>query len=71
MIRSQGPIIENACHEGNYGLKFILSIARWEERQAGGSRGRAIRNWELGIRDQEFEYTPEPAVHLPNRWRQP
>jgi hypothetical protein len=34
MIRSQGPIIENACHEGNYGLTFILSIARWEERQA-------------------------------------
>ena len=36
MIRSQGPIIENACHEGNYGLRFLLSIARWEERQAAG-----------------------------------
>ena len=34
MIRSQGPMIENACHEGNYGLKFILDIARWEERKA-------------------------------------
>jgi hypothetical protein len=37
MIRSQGPIIENACHEGNYGLKFILGVARWEERQAAGA----------------------------------
>jgi hypothetical protein len=34
MIGSQGPIIESACHEGNYGLKFLLGIARWEERQA-------------------------------------
>ena len=33
MIRGQGPIIENACHEGNYGLRFLLGIARWEERQ--------------------------------------
>jgi hypothetical protein len=40
MIRSQGPIIENACHEGNYGLKFILDIARWEERQAAGVAGK-------------------------------
>ena len=32
MIPSQGPIYENACHEGNYGLAFILSTARWEER---------------------------------------
>ena len=41
MIRSQGPIIENACHEGNYGLKFILDIARWEERQAAGAAAAA------------------------------
>ena len=32
MIRGQGPIIENACHEGNYGLRFLLGIARWEEQ---------------------------------------
>jgi hypothetical protein len=32
MIPSQGPIYENACHEGNYGLAFILGTARWEER---------------------------------------
>ena len=34
MIKSQGPIFENACHEGNYGLRFILGVARWEEGQA-------------------------------------
>jgi hypothetical protein len=34
MIKSQGPIFENACHEGNYGLRFLLGIARWEEGQA-------------------------------------
>ena len=27
-----GPMYEFACHEGNYGLKDILSGARWEER---------------------------------------
>ena len=37
MIRSQGPLIENACHEGNYGLAFLLGIARWEERQAANA----------------------------------
>ena len=33
MIPSLGRIYENACHEGNYGLAFILSTARWEERK--------------------------------------
>ena len=33
-MKSEGPIFENACHEGNYGLRFILSIARWEEGRA-------------------------------------
>ncbi len=28
----QGPIFEYACHEGNYGLGFILSAARVQER---------------------------------------
>jgi hypothetical protein len=32
MIRSKGPIYEHACHEGNYGLSFMLSVARSEER---------------------------------------
>jgi hypothetical protein len=38
MIRSRGPVFENACHEGNYGLTFLLGIARWEERQKGQER---------------------------------
>jgi hypothetical protein len=38
MIPSQGPIYENACHEGNYGLAFILGTARWEERNQAGSK---------------------------------
>lgn len=28
------PIFENACHEGNYALAFILGTARFEERNA-------------------------------------
>ena len=34
MVRSEGPIYEFACHEGNYGLRDILSGARYEERLA-------------------------------------
>jgi hypothetical protein len=34
MARSEGPIYEVACHEGNYGLRFILSGHRAEERAA-------------------------------------
>ena len=30
----EGPIYEYACHEGNYGLKFILSAARAQEQSA-------------------------------------
>ena len=33
MIPSQGPIFENACHEGNYGLGFILERRPFEERK--------------------------------------
>ena len=47
MIRGQGPMIENACHEGNYGLTFILGIARWEERQGPGE----VEIEQLGIRN--------------------
>jgi hypothetical protein len=32
MIRTEGPIYEYACHEGNYGLMNILSGARWQEK---------------------------------------
>jgi hypothetical protein len=34
MIRSNGPLYEHACHEGNYGLAGILGGARAEERSA-------------------------------------
>jgi len=33
MVKAAGPIYEYACHEGNYGLRDILSGARWEEQQ--------------------------------------
>ena len=32
MVRSDGPIYEFACHEGNYGLRDILTGARYEEK---------------------------------------
>ena len=32
MVKTDGPIYEYACHEGNYGLRDILSGARWEEK---------------------------------------
>ena len=31
MARSEAPLFEYACHEGNYGLVNILTIARAEE----------------------------------------
>ncbi len=31
MRKWEGPIYEYACHEGNYGLGFILSAARAED----------------------------------------
>jgi hypothetical protein len=34
MRRWEGPIYEYACHEGNYGLAFILSAARAEDAVA-------------------------------------
>ena len=34
MLKTEGPIYEYACHEGNYGLRDILSGARWEEKHA-------------------------------------
>jgi len=37
MRKMQGPIFEYACHEGNYGLAFILSAARVAERTGGSA----------------------------------
>jgi hypothetical protein len=34
MTKTDGPLFEFACHEGNYGLTNILSAARAEERRA-------------------------------------
>jgi hypothetical protein len=34
MIKTQGPIFEYACHEGNYGMTNLLSGARAEEKAA-------------------------------------
>jgi len=34
IVRTSGPIYEFACHEGNYGLRDILSGARYEEKLA-------------------------------------
>jgi hypothetical protein len=43
MMESKGPVLEYACHEGNYGFANILSAARAEEAAAakaasGGAR---------------------------------
>ncbi len=37
MTKTEGPMFEFACHEGNYGLTNILSAARAEERRAASS----------------------------------
>jgi hypothetical protein len=34
MVRTTEKMYEYACHEGNYGLRNILSYARWEESEA-------------------------------------
>ena len=38
MARTDGPIYEFACHEGNYGLGNILAGSRVEERPVAGGR---------------------------------
>ena len=38
MPRTEGPMFEFACHEGNVGMTAILEIARWEEEQAAAGR---------------------------------
>ena len=32
MVKTDQPMYEYACHEGNYGLENILGNARFEER---------------------------------------
>ena len=40
MTKSDGPILEYACHEGNYSLPTILAGARAEEKSAGKASAR-------------------------------
>jgi hypothetical protein len=40
MDRTRGPLYEVACHEGNYGMGFILSGHRSDERAAGEAARR-------------------------------
>ena len=36
MMKTQSPMFEYACHEGNYSMEGILGGARAEERDAAG-----------------------------------
>jgi hypothetical protein len=38
MKRTEAPLFEYACHEGNYGMTNLLTGARVQEREAVGSR---------------------------------
>ena len=38
MVRTEGPIFEYACHEGNYGLAGILAGARAKEKERAGTQ---------------------------------
>jgi hypothetical protein len=38
MRPSEGDLIEYACHEGNYGLRNILEVARDEDKAAAGQK---------------------------------
>jgi hypothetical protein len=40
MRTSEGPLIEYACHEGNYGLRNILENARDEEKAAAAAAAK-------------------------------
>ena len=37
---SEGELVEYACHEGNYGLRNILEVARDEEKAAAAAAGQ-------------------------------
>jgi hypothetical protein len=38
MHPQKGDLVEYACHEGNYGLKGLLSATREEEKRAAGGK---------------------------------
>jgi hypothetical protein len=41
MRTSEGPLVEYACHEGNYGLRNILEVARDEEKAAAEAAAKS------------------------------
>ena len=41
MKRSDAPLFEYACHEGNYGMTNLLAGARVQERSAGAAASAA------------------------------
>jgi hypothetical protein len=40
MQKTEGPIFEHACHEGNYGVMNTLAGARLEEKKAAESAAK-------------------------------
>ena len=42
MRRTDAPLFEYACHEGNYGMTNLLAGARAQERSAGGGEGDGV-----------------------------
>jgi hypothetical protein len=40
MVKLNGPVLEYACHEGNYAMRGILAGARADEAKAAASRGK-------------------------------
>ena len=40
MKKAEGPLFEYACHEGNYSMENMLSIARDEEKAAEKAASR-------------------------------
>ena len=36
LVRTDGPLFEYGCHEGNHDIRHILEIRRNLERQAAG-----------------------------------
>ena len=43
MVKSDGPLLEYACHEGNYSMANILSGSRAQEKNAAGAGKSAPR----------------------------
>ena len=46
MAKSDGPIYEYACHEGNYGMTNLLIGHRAEEKAAAEAAKRKLAVWQ-------------------------